>query len=105
MSKHKFSPELGARIADLRVSFGWSQSQFSRNLMSAGFESAHQMTVSRIEKGHRVVGLFEAYIIAEVFGVTLDELVGRSPMPVPTGITGIKDAIQILQQELERRQQ
>ena len=94
--------EMGARVARLRNDMGWSQGALARSLAAAGFKGAHQTTVSRIEKGERAVTLHEAYIIAEVFGISLDDLSGRKEGPRVDGAAGIREAIRILTTELHR---
>jgi transcriptional regulator with XRE-family HTH domain len=76
----------------------------ARRLGRAGFAGSHQTTVSRIEKGERPVNLLEAYTIADVFGITIDQLAGREPVTLADGASGLREAIQILTEELERRQ-
>lgn len=94
---------MGLRIAILRDAAGWSQSGLAHRLTGAGFEGAHQATISRIEKGDRPLRVFEAYMIADLFGITIDQLAGRSPVAPMDGAAGLREAIQILNDELNRR--
>lgn len=94
---------LGARIAELREARGWSQTELGRRLHGAGMTAAaHQTTVCRTEKGERAVSVFEAIEMAGVFGISLDELVGREPIQQDAS-AGLREAIAVLQNELARR--
>ena len=53
---------------------GWSQAEFSQKLRDAGLTNFHQTTVSRVEKGERVVRLGEAQVIAATLGTLVDFL-------------------------------
>lgn len=93
---------LGERIARLRKDMGWSQGALMRSLKAAGFQGVHQPTIARIEKGERGLSLVEAYIVADVFGVSLDELTGRKEPHHVDASAGIKESIRILTAELDR---
>lgn len=95
---------LGARVAALRGDRGWSQGELGRRLQSVGMADAYQMKISRIEKAERDISVLEALDIAEVFGITIDELVGRVDIHTDAQ-AGIRDAIAVLQAELDRRAQ
>lgn len=94
---------MGQRIVALRTGMGWSQGALARRLGEAGFAGSHQTTISRIEKAERPVNVFEAYTIADVFGITVDQLVGREQVAPVDGAAGIREAIQILSAELTKR--
>jgi transcriptional regulator with XRE-family HTH domain len=68
----------GARIRELREARRWTQGQLLDLLVISGapLSSSATAAISRIESGQRNVTLFEAITLAELFDVTLDELVG-----------------------------
>ena len=70
----------------IREELGWSQGDFARKMKEAGWDSFHQTTVSRIEKGERPVRLGEARGIATVLGA----LVGQMILP-DSGAKALRD--------------
>ena len=50
-------------------------------LSDKGFDDINNTVVSKIERGERMVRLAEAVGFADVFGVSLDYLLGRNPAP------------------------
>jgi transcriptional regulator with XRE-family HTH domain len=76
-----YTPEyfVGVHCKRLREERGWSQGKLGRKLAPLGFEM-HQTTVAKLEAGGRPIRLNEAAAIAEVFGVSLWDLVhGEGP--------------------------
>src|SRR5258705_8927715 len=59
---------------------GWSQSQVAELLRGKGFR-VHTTTIAKIEAGDRAVPIDEASAIADVFGTSLDRLLGRGVGP------------------------
>lgn len=53
---------------------GWSQGELARRIGDFGLEGFHQTTISRIEKGERLVRLGEARTIARALGRPVDHL-------------------------------
>jgi transcriptional regulator with XRE-family HTH domain len=67
----------GERIRNAREARGWSQAAVARKLSAAGIRPMHPTTVSKIEAAERSVRITEAVGFAELFGVSLDNLLGR----------------------------
>ncbi len=67
------------RITRERKKRGWSQAEVARKLQAKGIDNVHISTVSKIEAGDREIKLDEALAIAEIYGVSLDLLLGRKP--------------------------
>lgn len=65
------------RVRDERERRGWSQSDLSKLLQENGSHSIYPSTVAKIEAGDRRVAIDEAQAIAELFGVSVDSLLGR----------------------------
>lgn len=58
---------------------GWSQSYMAKLLTDRGIDSIYPTTVAKIESGDREVKLDEAAALADLFGGSLDWLLGREP--------------------------
>lgn len=67
----------GERIREEREARGWSQADVARKLSAAGIRPMHPTTVSKIEAAERSVRITEAVGIAELFEMSLDNLLGR----------------------------
>lgn len=63
-----------ANVKRLRELNGWSKAELVRALNDAGWESAHQTTITRLENGERPARLGEAELIARVFGRTIKSM-------------------------------
>ncbi len=72
--RSKRSAYISKKIAALRKSVGWSQSELSRQ---AGITSA---AISQIEKGDRLPSLMVCRKLAEVFNVSIAELTGDTSL-------------------------
>lgn len=64
------------RLKDERDRRGWSQEELARRLGERGV-AVHASTIAKIETNARAVRLDEAAAIAELFGLSLDALLGR----------------------------
>ena len=64
-----------ARMA--REDRGWSQAEMARKLKGMGIDAMYGSTVAKIEAGEREVKLDEATAMADLFEMSLDELVAR----------------------------
>ncbi|WP_422742151.1 helix-turn-helix transcriptional regulator [Mycobacterium sp. WMMD1722] len=64
------------RVKAERDRHGWSQAEMAKRLSDNGID-LHPTTIHKIEKGDRTVRVDEAVGIAELFGVSLDALLGR----------------------------
>lgn len=78
MSKRgKVGDQLRVRLRTERERRGWSQSHLAKQAMAAGTGSMHPATIAKIEAGDRGVQIDEAVAFANIFGVSVDALVGR----------------------------
>ncbi len=84
-------PTFGSRIAELRRESGWSKRELSRRT------GLRPERISRLERGIREASVTEVAALADVLGVSLEELVhgpaagedGRAPgAPAPAGPAG-----------------
>lgn len=67
----------GAQIKALRKKKGLTQDQLVARLQIAGIQ-IDQKAISRIEKGERVVTDYELITIADILGVSVDQIVRNS---------------------------
>jgi transcriptional regulator with XRE-family HTH domain len=72
-TEHYFSK----RLKTERGRRGWTQDDMAKRLSDKGIHM-HWTTIAKIEKGERSVRIDEAAGIAEVFGVSVDTLLGRT---------------------------
>jgi transcriptional regulator with XRE-family HTH domain len=59
----------------------WSQAEMAKMLRDNGIQPMHWTTVAKIEKGERSVRIDEAAGIADLFGISVDTLLGRRAKP------------------------
>lgn len=72
MASKKWSDKsFGEAVRKERDDKGWTQPQMAEQL------GMHPTTLAKIEKGDRSVRIVEAVAIADLFGVSLDRLLGR----------------------------
>lgn len=57
----------------------WSQAELSKRLQAKGLKHILPSTVAKIESGDRAVRIDEANALADLFGVSVDGLLGRNP--------------------------
>jgi transcriptional regulator with XRE-family HTH domain len=67
----------GKRVKAEREHRDWSQAQMAKLLSDNGIPMMHPTTIAKIEAGDRAVRIDEAAGIADLFGVSLDSLLGR----------------------------
>lgn len=67
----------GQRLKKMREGEGWTQPQMADLLSDRGIAPMHGTTIAKIEAGARSVRINEAVGIADLFEVSLDELLGR----------------------------
>lgn len=67
---------IGARIRELRRAKGLSQEQMAAQLQLLGMDSERGV-VKRMENGTRFVTDLELCLLAEYFGISVSELLGR----------------------------
>lgn len=82
MSKERWlDSRFGKRLRAEREARGWSQPRFAELLEAQGITPMGATTIAKIEGGNRSVRIYEAVGMAEVFGVSLDSLTGRTSGP------------------------
>ena len=64
---------VGKRIAELRKDRGMSQNDLANKLQNYGVD-IDKNAVQLLEHGHRYVRDMELYVIAKVFGVSMEDL-------------------------------
>ena len=67
---------IGEKVRALRIQNGLTQKALAEKLQLNGMEFS-DLTVPRIENGSRFVPDYEVRAIAEVFGISCDELLGE----------------------------
>jgi transcriptional regulator with XRE-family HTH domain len=79
MGTQKWADErFGKRVRAEREHRGWSQADMAKMLSDNGIHPMHPTTVAKIEAGDRSVRINEAVGMADLFGVSLDALMGRT---------------------------
>jgi transcriptional regulator with XRE-family HTH domain len=77
MGKGKWTEDhFARRLRTEREHRGWSQAETAKLLSDKGIPM-HWTTIAKIEKGDRSVRIDEAAGIADLFGASVDELLGR----------------------------
>jgi transcriptional regulator with XRE-family HTH domain len=69
------------RMSYERKQRGWSQADLAEMLTSNGIDKMYHTTVAKIEGGDREVKLDEAAAIADLYGLSLDAMLGRKQAP------------------------
>jgi Predicted transcriptional regulators len=77
----------GGRLADLRKSAGLSQEKLARKL------DVSQQSVGRWENGNAEPSIGHLFALADIYGVTLDELLDRPSPSAAIGGDGDIDAL------------
>jgi transcriptional regulator with XRE-family HTH domain len=93
------------RITRERNKRNWSQAEVAKRLTAMGIDNVHLSTVSKIEGGDRDIKLDEAAAMAELYGVSLDALLGRKPKnqrEVRYLLDALTDAVFLSRTELHR---
>jgi transcriptional regulator with XRE-family HTH domain len=70
----------GKRVKAERELRGWSQSRMAELLSANDIPMIHASTIAKIELGSRPTRIDEAIGIADLFGISLDALLGREGM-------------------------
>jgi transcriptional regulator with XRE-family HTH domain len=68
------SAAVAANVRRLRTARAWTQSRLAEDLAGELGNRRDPTAITRIEKGNRAVTLDEAFALAAVFGVTVDQL-------------------------------
>ena len=66
---------IGPRVRSLRTAAGLSQRALAERMQLAGFDCT-DLTILRIESGQRFVPDYEVKALAQVLGVSYEELLG-----------------------------
>lgn len=68
------------KLKDARLAKGWTQAQLAAELTSRGVPAGWSV-IAKIEAGSRGVQIGEAAAIADAFGTSVDQLLGRRARP------------------------
>jgi transcriptional regulator with XRE-family HTH domain len=93
------------RIANLRNERDWSQAEVAKKLTAMGIDNMHNTTVAKIEAGDREIKLDEAAALANLFGLSVDSLLGRSQgahQDLLYALGALEDAVFTSRNELDR---
>ncbi|MEB4210990.1 helix-turn-helix transcriptional regulator [Mycobacterium sp. 94-17] len=71
----------GDRLKRYRERNGWTQVQLAEQLSANGLKGMTGAQVYRIEKGERSVRAVEAGVLADLYGVSVDALLGKRARP------------------------
>jgi transcriptional regulator with XRE-family HTH domain len=92
------------RMTYERKQRGWSQAEVAEMLTARGVDKMHHTTVAKIEGGDREVKLDEAAALADLYGLSLDEMLGRNRASpdneVVHGIRVLRDQARLHQAEV-----
>jgi transcriptional regulator with XRE-family HTH domain len=69
------------KVKDARLAKGWTQGQLADEMTQRGVPAGWHV-IAKIEAGSRGVQIGEAAVIADAFGITVDQLLGRRARPV-----------------------
>lgn len=100
MSVETDRQRLGGAIARLRTESGMSQVELATRMRNAGYQWA-QATVWNAEKGERKLCVFEVATLANLFGVTLDVMIGADGAPKVDRRAGLQHAMDLIARELK----
>ena len=82
MGKRKWAEDyFSKRVKTERERRDWSQAEMAKMLRDQGIQPMHWTTIAKIEKGERSVRIDEAAGIADLFGISVDTLLGRRAKP------------------------
>jgi transcriptional regulator with XRE-family HTH domain len=70
----------GRRLRNLRDRKGWTQTELAEQLTGHGMDMTAAQ-VARIEKGDRSVRAVEAAVLADLYGLSVDALLGKRARP------------------------
>jgi len=72
--------DFGERLRRLRDRMGWTQAHLAEQLSNSGVHMTAAQ-VARIEKGERSVRAVEAAVLADLYGLSVDALMGKRARP------------------------
>lgn len=90
---------IAANVKALRESSGMSQTALSNRMHELAY-GCTQMTIARTENATRKLTLDQACGLAQIFGVTLDELVGESSTPTSSLRAGLLEARNLIDNQI-----
>jgi transcriptional regulator with XRE-family HTH domain len=93
------------QVADLRNERNWSQAEVAKRLTAMGIDSMRNTTIAKIEGGDREIKLDEAAALAELFGRSVDSLLGRrqgARQDLRYALGAMEDAAYTSRDELDR---
>lgn len=93
------------RVANLRNERDWSQAELAKKLTAMGIDNMHNTTVAKIEAGDREIKLDEAAALANLFGLSVDSLLGRrqgAHQDLQYALGALEDAVFTARNELDR---
>lgn len=93
------------RVARERTKRKWSQAEVATRLKAMGIDNMHNTTVAKIEAGERDIKLDEAAALAELYGISLDALLGRTSRTqrsLTYALSALLDAVFTSHTELKR---
>lgn len=77
-SQGRVGDQLRAQLRGERERRGWSQAKLSQVLSEHGIDGKYPSTITKIESGDRAVHADELVAFAEIFGISVDALLGRT---------------------------
>ena len=80
------------RVRRERERRDWSQAELAKLLQDRGIASIYPTTVAKIEAGERAVRIDEATVLADIFDVSVDALLGRSASFQKDRLYAVQDA-------------
>jgi transcriptional regulator with XRE-family HTH domain len=80
--REQVESDFGRRVHDARERAGWSQDELAKRMSAKGVLT-HASTIAKLESPRkpRAVRLAEAVVLADLFGVSIDALLGRQAVP------------------------
>jgi transcriptional regulator with XRE-family HTH domain len=93
------------RIVLQRTQREWSQMEVARRLTAMGIDNMHNTTIAKIEAGDREIKLDEAVALAELYGLSIESLIGRRPGSaddIQYALVALEDAVFTSRNELNR---
>jgi transcriptional regulator with XRE-family HTH domain len=104
-SQGRIGDQFRKRLKDQRKSRGWSQEDLAKMLLDRRIEGVYPSTIAKVEAGDRAVRIDELTAIADVFGVSVDTLLGRkakSRRDLRYLLDALTDAVFLSRTELHR---
>ncbi len=81
MERKWVDSQFGKRVKAERERHSWTQEELAKMLSDKGIRPMHAVTIAKIESGYRSVRINEALGLADLFGASLDALLGHTTDP------------------------